>query len=686
MVTCALASGVISIPADGLAHAAASSAAPNTGGAIAAADHPVRRLIIATADGRPASAAVNAAVARLSGTRAATTMRQLAGGASLVALSSSVSSSAARAAARALALRPDVIFAEPDLWARPTATSPVVPDDPSFTSQWDLWDSAGATGGYSVKAPAAWGTTTGLPSIVVAVIDTGVTSHPDLVNQLVQGYDFVGLDSIPTDSTPDLQPYTANDGDGRDGDPSDPGDWVSAAEDAGTDPTGGFFSSCGAQDSTWHGTHVTGTIVAEQDNAFGISGIAPSAKVEPVRAMGKCGGYLSDINDSIVWASGGIVSGAPANLHPASVLNLSLTGDGPCPTSTQSAINDARSRGVTVVAAAGNEARGVSATSDSAGSWPADCVGVISVAASTRAGELAWYSNFGTVAGSVTLAAPGGDGTGPGGDIYSTLNTGTTVPDESAFGWYFGTSMATPHVSAAVALMQSFASTPLTPDAVKARLVATSTSFPSSSGCTEVRCGAGILNIGRTLSDPPPPLTAPVASFTAARISPSSLGLRFTDRSTSGPAYVTWSFGDGAVLARQSPGATVTHVYKVAKAYKITLLAHNVNGFGAAFVRTISVTATPATPPRPTIRTLPIRSVLVSWVAPVNNGLPILRYLVRCSSPGMSSRFVIARSSLRAYTVAGLGMGNRYTCTVTAGNALGYGHISGPSLSFFAKA
>ncbi|HET8871054.1 MAG TPA: S8 family serine peptidase, partial [Aquabacterium sp.] len=201
------------------------------------------------------------------------------------------------------------------------------------------------------------------------------------------------------------------------------------------------------------------------------------AKVLPVRVLGRCGGYTSDIADAMVWASGGSVINVPANPTPARVLNLSLGGSGTCDSTTQNAINYARSRGAVVVVAAGNS------NSDASQFSPASCSGVIAVAATGITGGKASYSNYGSV---VSIAAPGGDGSY---GIVSTLNSGTTTPSTDSYAAYMGTSMATPHVSGVVALMLS-KNPSLTPDNVLTLLKSSARPFPAT--CNQ--CGAGIIN------------------------------------------------------------------------------------------------------------------------------------------------------------------------------------------------
>lgn len=350
----------------------------------------------------------------------------------------------------------NIEYAEPDRMMRALLT----PNDARYGEQWDLFE---ATGG--MRVPAAWDQGNG-SGVVVAVIDTGYRPHADLAANLVAGYDFI------TDTT------IANDGGGRDSDASDPGDWTNANE---------CESGWPGSNSSWHGTHVAGTIAAVTNNSAGIAGIAYGAKVQPIRVLGRCGGYTSDIADAIVWASGGSVAGAPANATPARVINMSLGGGGACDTTTQNAINTARSRGTVVVVAAGNE------NQNAANSNPANCQGVITVAATGRYGARASYSNYGNV---VTLAAPGGDmNSGAANGILSTLNAGTRSPGADSYAFYQGTSMATPHVAAVAALV--IAKNPsLTPDQVKSTLTSTVRAFPGT--CSG--CGAGLVDANAALA------------------------------------------------------------------------------------------------------------------------------------------------------------------------------------------
>lgn len=384
---------------------------------------------------------------------------------------------------------PEVVTVEPDILLTPATTStrsaPRFPNDPLFSEQWFLWDSRDSDGGYSIRAPQLWPRTIGSRDVVVAVVDTGYADHPDLDGQVIRGFDFVSDVAM------------ANDGDAWDPDPADPGDWVTSADLAsGTLPSTCVTSP--GERSTWHGTNVMGVINGIQNNAYGISGTAPGIRVLNVRALGKCGGRVSDIAAAISWSVGETVfnpdTGAaiPVNRTPAAVVNLSLGGTARCadfPT-LQGAITRAQQRGAVVVAAAGNDNSSVTSF------LPANCPGAVSVAATNRAGARANYSNFGDAPGQISLAAPGG---GSDGGILSTSNTGAQGPVVPTFAAKAGTSLAAPLVSAAAALLYSSGFTQ--PQAVANRLSMAVQAFPVDVAlpCTTAACGAGILDVSRLL-------------------------------------------------------------------------------------------------------------------------------------------------------------------------------------------
>ncbi|QIO87050.1 peptidase S8 [Stenotrophomonas rhizophila] len=390
---------------------------------------------------KAAASAVPAAQGRALGLQK---LRQLAIGPTVVKTDRPLDQAESELLMRRLAADPNVEYVEVDQLMQAT----LVPNDTRLSEQWGF-----GTSNASINVRPAWDKATGA-GVVVAVIDTGITSHPDLNANILPGYDFISDAAM------------ARDGGGRDNNANDEGDWYGANE---------CGSGIPASNSSWHGTHVAGTIAAVTNNSTGVAGTAFNAKVVPVRVLGKCGGYTSDIADAIVWASGGTVSGVPANANPAEVINMSLGGGGSCSTTYQNAINGAVSRGTTVVVAAGNSNTNVSS------SVPANCANVIAVAATTSAGARASFSNYGA---GIDISAPGQA-------ILSTLNSGTTVPGAASYASYNGTSMAAPHVAGVVALVQSVAPTALSPAAVETLLKNTARALPGA--CTG-GCGAGIVD------------------------------------------------------------------------------------------------------------------------------------------------------------------------------------------------
>ncbi len=378
-------------------------------------------------------------------------VRAMSGGAHVAKTGRRMVRTEAQDLARAMRADPDVLSIEPDRLFRPMA----IPNDGLYAQQWHYFEPLGG-----INLPAAWDVTTGSTGIAVAVIDTGIAPHADLAGRVVGGFDFIGDTAV------------SNDGDGRDGNANDPGDY-----------------GCNGEASSWHGTHVAGTIGAAGNNGIGVSGIDWNARLLSVRAMGRCGGYTSDIIDGLRWAAGIGVPGVPANPMPARVANLSLGGDGACSAAFQSAVNDVTARGMVVVVAAGNS------NADASNTEPANCNGVIAVGATTRSGGRAGYSNYGS---RVTLSAPGGGG---GGGVLSTYNSGSTTPGGDAYAWFQGTSMATPHVSGVVSLMLSV-NPSLNPAQIAERLRQTARAFPTGTGadCNTGLCGAGIVDAAASVT------------------------------------------------------------------------------------------------------------------------------------------------------------------------------------------
>lgn len=244
-------------------------------------------------------------------------LRPMSGEAYVVKLDQPVTLSEARViAARLMHNDPSIEFAEPDSMMQPLATTPT---DPGYANQWHYFAPNGTTNKGGANLPNVWDFSKGSASVKVAVIDTGYRQHVDL-GQVLQGYDFITSATI------------ANDGGGRDADALDPGDWVAANEcGAGSSPS----------NSSWHGTHVAGTIAALMNNGKGGTGVAPNVKILPVRVLGKCGGLISDIADGMRWAAGLSVPGVPANppANVAHVLNMSLGGSGACSATVAAAVN-----------------------------------------------------------------------------------------------------------------------------------------------------------------------------------------------------------------------------------------------------------------------------------------------------------------------------------------------------------
>lgn len=375
----------------------------------------------------------------------------------------------------------------------------------------------------AIDAVSAWAVTTGSPGIVIADVDTGVRfDHPDLGRagfggRLLPGYDFVGQDYNPNSGAALGTFLIANDGDGWDPDPSDPGDWIST-----TDTAKPVFAKDTAENSSWHGTRVVGVFGAITNNDVGIAGTTWGAWVLPVRALGKGGGYDSDIIAGIEWAAGLPVTNpdgppVPGNPYPADIVNLSLGGSGSCPSDYEEALTQVTGLGVLVVASAGNGGSGGTAAPVDA---PANCSvavrGVVAVVGLRNVGTKVGYSSFGTGA---SIAAPAGNCVQSGGDclrsIDTTTNLGTTSPGENSYtdeaNPNLGTSFSAPIVSGIAGLMRSV-NYNLTPAQLVARLQASATPFPAGASgvptCPTVdpssgecacpndgsQCGAGMVN------------------------------------------------------------------------------------------------------------------------------------------------------------------------------------------------
>ena len=398
---------------------------------------------------------------------------------------------------------------------------------------------------------------------------------------------------------------TANDGDGRDANAQDPGDWVTATENS---TVGGQFYGCGVSNSSWHGTHVSGIIAAQINNSIGITGIAPKIQILPVRVLGKCGGYDSDIIDGMRWAAGIAVTGVPANPYPAQVLNMSLGGTSTtCSSSYQSAVSDVIKAGKVIVIAAGND--GSSTLKE-----PANCIGVIAVTANTIGGDNAYYATIGP---GTTISAPGGDcggtsyprhcTTANSVGVYSLLNSGTTTPVVSpggdTYGALSGTSMATPHVSAVAALM--FSLNPLlTPTQITSYLQSSARPFPVNTICTETvnlnMCGAGLLDAYQALIavQPSSAISSPVVTLGSIPLSVTTntvvtlSGSAITGANRSITSYSwTQQSGPATVVISNANTANASFTATTTGSYSFKLTATDSGGQSGSATVAITVTA-----------------------------------------------------------------------------------------------
>jgi serine protease len=402
---------------------------------------------------------------------------------------------------------PAVEYAEPDHRRYIHA----IPNDPLFLGfQWHLKNDSSTPS--AIDAVSAWDTTQGGDGIVIAVIDTGVRfDHPDLkrvaaAGRLLDGYDFI------------IDPMTANDGDGRDADASDPGDWCQASD----------------TDSSWHGTRVSGIVGAMTNNATGVAGITWQGRILPVRALGKCGGDDSDIIQAVLWAAGIHVSGVADNPDPARIINMSLGSTGTCPLSWQDAISQVVARGVLVVASAGNEGGPVAS--------PANCPGVAAVAGLRHAGTKVGFSSLGP---KIALSAPAGNCVNDVNlgepclySIDTTSNDGTTTPGANTYtdptNFNVGTSFSAPIVAGIAALMAAVNSQ-LDSAQLIGRLQSGAKPFPKSPdttvpdchvpagdlqtsecNCTTNTCGAGMASANGSVAEALRPVAVATADPTTA--------------------------------------------------------------------------------------------------------------------------------------------------------------------------
>lgn len=525
--------------------------------------------------------------------------------------------------ARQLAADPEVEFAVPNGRKRrltapndplyPAAATGVRPTGPD-SGQWYL-RKPDSTIKSAIDIETAWAFTRGSASVVVAVLDTGVRfDHPDLGRaasggKLLPGYDFVS-DAV-----------VANDGDGRDSDPSDPGDWVTAAEAVTS-----TFSGCGASDSSWHGTSTASLVGAIADNSLGMAGAAPNVLVQPLRVLGKCFGTDADIQAAMRWAAGISVPGVPDNPTPAKVINMSLGGDGSCTAAYQAVVDEVVARGVTIVAAAGNSTGGPVTE-------PANCRGVIGVLALRHAGTKVGFSDLGP---EIAIAAPGGNcinidpGTPCLYPILAATNTGTRGPVSSSWTDSFdisvGTSFAAPLVAGVASLMVS-RQPQISVAQLRSLLQSTARAFPTSGAdngpsdptpvtqcvapqtnvqqlqcyCTSALCGAGMMDAGAAVTAASGLVYAAVSGSPASPVA--GQAITFTSAGSfaqvgANIASYTWTLVDGGGIATGFTGATNTDTATLTPSGAGTLrvrvtITDSLGGHASADI-TVTVAAAPS--------------------------------------------------------------------------------------------
>lgn len=522
------------------------------------------------------------------------------------------------ALAARLSAHPDVAWAMPDRRRRAL----MVPNDPLYASgsrplgpdagQWYLRAPDPVTFRSAVNAEAAWNLRpAGGQGVVVAVLDTGVRGeHPDLQGRLLPGIDTI--DELAT----------ANDGNGADTDPTDPGDWVTAAE-----AQSGPLAGCLASDSSWHGTQVSTILGALTNDNNGMAGVAFGARLLPVRVLGKCGGYDSDILAGMLWAAGLEPVAGVFNANPARVLNMSLGGPGPCEQGYIDAVFRISAAGAVVVAAAGN---GIGKAVGS----PANCPGVIGVGGLRHAGTKVGFSDLGP---QISISAPGGNCVNIGeGEpcLYPLLagsNSGLKGPGSpiwtDSFNPSYGTSFSSPIVAGTAALM--LAGRPeLSPTEVRSAIQASARSFPTKAQadpqaepvpqcvapssaeqlecyCTTSLCGAGMLDAAAAVAASDGAF-ARIATLTAVPTAGSPVvldaGSSLAAVGRTVASYVWFLRGNGGIVTgftSATNGPTVSLLPTAGGSFSVQVDVTDDLGRVSSAVSNVTVAGPTVTPPEP---------------------------------------------------------------------------------------
>jgi serine protease len=609
---------------------------------------------------------------------------------------------------------PAVVFADVDERRYPHA----LPNDPLFvptataSGQWYMLTPSTATptsDAAATDAVSAWGITQGSSGTVIADIDSGVRfDHPDLLRagfggRLLPGYDFVGQDLNSANSAPLGTYLVANDGDGFDPDPSDPGDWIDSTDLMNT----AVFPSknCSVENSSWHGTRVMGVLGALTNNDVGIAGMTWNPYLLPVRALGKCGGLDSDIIAGIMWSVGMTVyddSGnpVPANPYPADIINLSLGGTGgSCPTDYSTLVSQLTGMGVLVVASAGNESGPVDI--------PGNCPGVLAVAGLRNVGTKVGYSSLGPQVG---IGAPAGNcvNTTAGSpclrSIDTTVNEGLTSPGANGYtdqsNTNLGTSFAAPIVSGIAAMMHAVNAN-LTPPQLIARIEGSATPYPqpvttpatpqcsntSSSSvecaCTTTTCGAGMVNAFKAVKAALNPIAAVKipAGFTS--------GSGSFDAGGSAPAcgatIASYAWSSTAAIHIVS-GATGSVVNVMASgAGTLTLVVTDSSGNQdtaiVTFTASSATTAAPAT--AGSAASACVAPMTVTPVAPMV-GMAFSPASVAANVPAVlavsftnTNGFALTQSGITVSLPAGLTLGSQAPASTCGGAALSLSSTAG---------